>query len=199
MCGIAGFVGIGDRETLARMTAALAHRGPDDSGLWVERNVFLGHRRLSIVDLTGGHQPMSTQDGDLTVTFNGEIYNHAGLRAELKKQGHVFQTDRSDTEVLLHGYREWGSGLPKRLNGMWAFALYDRKAGKLRIGVNPAFGKVDHKPFCLFSGFESIGQRFNRVRLPLAIDLPSDFCARAPDFAALLKSGVRNDEPIVVE
>ena len=92
MCGIAGFVGLGDRETLARMTAALAHRGPDDSGLWVERNVFLGHRRLSIVDLTGGHQPMSTQDGDLTVTFNGEIYNHSELRAELKKQGHVFQT-----------------------------------------------------------------------------------------------------------
>ena len=163
MCGIAGFVGLGDRETLARMTAALAHRGPDDSGLWVERNVFLGHRRLSIVDLTGGHQPMSTQDGDLTVTFNGEIYNHSELRAELKKQGHVFQTDHSDTEVLLHGYREWGSGLPKRLNGMWAFALYDRKAGKLfcsrdRFGKKPFFYAVNARGFIFGSELTALIQ-----------------------------------------
>jgi hypothetical protein len=77
--------------------------------------------------------------------------------------------------------------------------LYDRAAGKLRVGVNPAFSKVNNEPFCLFSGFESIGQRVNRVRLSLAIDLPSDFCARAPELAALLKSGVRNDEAIVIE
>jgi len=163
MCGIAGFVGLGDRETLVRMTAALAHRGPDDSGLWVERNVFLGHRRLSIVDLTGGHQPMSTPDGDLTVTFNGEIYNHAELRAELKKQGHVFQTDHSDTEVLLHGYREWGSGLPKRLNGMWAFALYDRKAGKLfcsrdRFAKKPFFYAVSARGFIFGSELTALIQ-----------------------------------------
>src|SRR4026209_1419075 len=163
MCGIAGFVGLGDRETLARMTAALAHRGPDDSGLWVERNVFLGHRRLSIVDLTGGHQPMSTQDGDLTVTFNGEIYNHSELRAELKKQGHVFQTDHSDAEVLLHGYREWGSGLPKRLNGMWAVALYDRKAGKLfcsrdRFGKKPFFYAVNARGFIFGSELTALIQ-----------------------------------------
>ena len=119
MCGIAGFVGAGDRETLARMTGVLVHRGPDDGGLWDNGNVFLGHRRLSIVDLAGGHQPMSTSDGDLTVIFNGEIYNHAELRAELKGHGHIFQTDHSDTEVLLHGYRQWGAALPKRLNGMW--------------------------------------------------------------------------------
>ncbi len=129
MCGIAGFVGAGDRESLARMTGVLVHRGPDDSGLWDNGNVFLGHRRLAIVDLAGGHQPMSTSDGDLTVIFNGEIYNHGELRAELKEQGAVFQTDHSDTEVLLHGYRQWGTALPKRLNGMWAFALHDRRNG----------------------------------------------------------------------
>ena len=76
---------------------------------WDDGTVFLGHRRLSIVDLAGGHQPMATPDGELTVVFNGEIYNHAELRAELKARGHVFQTDHSDTEVLLHGYREWGT------------------------------------------------------------------------------------------
>src|ERR1700741_4962852 len=117
MCGIAGFVGAGDRETLARITGALVHRGPDDGGLWDNGTVFLGHRRLSIVDLAGGRQPMATPDGYLTVIFNGEIYNHNELRTELKASGHVFQTDHSDTEVLLHGYRQWGAGLPNRLNG----------------------------------------------------------------------------------
>jgi asparagine synthase (glutamine-hydrolysing) len=144
MCGIAGFVGAGDRETLARMTAALAHRGPDDSGYWNEGAVFFGHRRLAIIDLAGGHQPMATPDGDLTLIFNGEIYNHADLRAELKTRGHIFQTDHSDTEVLLHGYREWGTALPTRLNGMWAFAIHDRKSAQLfcsrdRFGKKPFF------------------------------------------------------------
>ena len=148
MCGIAGFVGAGDRETLARMTARLAHRGPDDSGLWNDGAVFLGHRRLSIVDLEGGHQPMATADGDLILIFNGEIYNHAELRAELKGRGHVFQTDHSDSEVLLHGYREWGAALPNRLNGMWAFAIYDRKNAKLFCSRD-RFGK---KPFYYSAG-----------------------------------------------
>lgn len=144
MCGIAGFVGAGDRETLARMTRVLAHRGPDDSGLWDNGTVFLGHRRLAIVDLADGHQPMSTSDGALTVIFNGEIYNHGELRAELKAYGHVFQTDHSDTEVLLHGYRQWGAALPTRLNGMWAFALHDRNKSQLfcsrdRFGKKPFF------------------------------------------------------------
>jgi len=148
MCGIAGFVGAGDHETLARMTARLAHRGPDDSGLWSDGTVFLGHRRLSIVDLEGGHQPMATADGDLILVFNGEIYNHAELRAELKARGHVFQTDHSDSEVLLHGYREWGSDLQNRLNGMWAFALHDRKNARLFCSRD-RFGK---KPFYYSAG-----------------------------------------------
>ena len=149
MCGIAGFVaprGVGDRETLERMTRALAHRGPDAEGYAVlpEEGVHLGHRRLSIVDLAGGAQPMSTADGDLTIVFNGEIYNHADLRSELQAREHRFQTDHSDTEVLLQGYREWGEGMLERLNGMFAFAIHDKGRGVLflardRFGKKPLF------------------------------------------------------------
>ena len=133
MCGICGFVGAGSSDDLARMNGLLIHRGPDDSGAWSSATppVHLGNRRLSIVDLPGGHQPMRTPDGELVITFNGEIYNHHELRAELQKRGHSFQTDHSDTETLLLAYREWGSQMVMRLNGMWAFALYDIKRGEL--------------------------------------------------------------------
>lgn len=145
MCGIAGFVaprGAGDRETLERMTRALAHRGPDAEGFAVipGSGVHLGHRRLSIVDLDGGAQPMSAGDGNLTIVFNGEIYNHADLRAELQARGHGFRTDHSDTEVLLNGYREWGEGMLDRLNGMFAFAIHDKAAGTLFL-ARDRFGK----------------------------------------------------------
>ena len=145
MCGIAGFVGAGTDGDLERMTARLAHRGPDDAGFWHDRGrgVHLGHRRLSILDLAGGHQPMVTRDGDLVIVFNGEIYNYAALRTELEAAGCVFQTDHSDTEVLLHGYRTWGTGLPARCNGMWSFVIYDRARGRL-FGSRDRFGK---KPF----------------------------------------------------
>ena len=145
MCGIAGFVAprdLGSREVLERMTRALTHRGPDAEGyqIDVEQGVHLGHRRLSIVDLAGGAQPMSSQDGELTIVFNGEIYNHAELRAELLAKGHSFQTDHSDTEVLLEGYRAWGEGMLDRLNGMFAFALYDTRRGQLFL-ARDRFGK----------------------------------------------------------
>ena len=128
MCGIAGFFGSGDADTLRRMTARISHRGPDDEAFLTEpdRGVFLGFRRLAILDIPGGKQPMTTADGALTVVFNGQIYNHLGLRAALEKLGARFVTDHSDTEVLLHGWRQWGDELPNRLNGMWAFAIYDR-------------------------------------------------------------------------
>ena len=142
MCGIAGFVGRGDRADLARMTQAIAHRGPDADGLWSEEStgVHLGHRRLSIVDLAGGAQPMWTSDEKIGVVFNGEIYNHADLRDQLRARGCVFRTDHSDTEVLLHAYREWGDDFVARLNGMWAFAIYDRPAARLFISRD-RFGK----------------------------------------------------------
>lgn len=146
MCGIAGFFGRGDRTDLERMTSALAHRGPDGSGYHVEAGapVFLGHRRLAIVDLAAGHQPMWNEDGQVGIVYNGEIYNHLELRAELISRGHRFTSDHSDTEVLVHGWEEWGTDLPRRLNGMFAFAIFDRRQGCLflardRFGEKPLY------------------------------------------------------------
>ncbi|QBB70582.1 asparagine synthase (glutamine-hydrolyzing) [Pseudolysobacter antarcticus] len=146
MCGIAGFFGAGDVSVLGRMAARIAHRGPDDEGLLVDadRAVFLGFRRLAILDIEGGKQPMTTADGALTIVFNGEIYNFRELRKELEALGAQFRSDHSDTEVLLHGWRHWGKDLPSRLNGMWAFALYDRERNQVffsrdRFGKKPLF------------------------------------------------------------
>jgi asparagine synthase (glutamine-hydrolysing) len=148
MCGIAGFVGAGDRGVLQRMTDAIRHRGPDAEGHWVDENaaVHLGFRRLAIVDLTGGSQPMWAADGMIGVTYNGEIYNHLELRAELEAAGCQFVTDHSDTEVVLHAYRQWGDAFVERLNGMWAFVIYDRPRKRL-FGSRDRFGK---KPFYYF-------------------------------------------------
>lgn len=123
------------------MTDAIAHRGPDGEGFHAEPHISLGHRRLAIVDLAGGAQPMRSADGRLVVAFNGEIYNHAVLRRELEAAGHAYLT-RSDTETLLHGWREWGLGLLDRLKGMFAFALWDAGRGELllardRLGEKP--------------------------------------------------------------
>ena len=146
MCGICGFAGKGTRDDLARMTASLVHRGPDGEGQFIddEAHVFLGHRRLAIMDITGGDQPMWNEDGSVGVVFNGEIYNHAELRAELVARGHSFASDHSDTEVLVHGFEEWGDGLPLRLNGMFAFAILDRRRRQLflardRFGEKPLY------------------------------------------------------------
>lgn len=145
MCGIAGFAGEGDVKVLRRMTDAIIYRGPDAEGVWIdgEARVFLGHRRLSIVDIGGGSQPMWTVDGSVGIVFNGEIYNHLDLRKELVALGHRFSTDHSDTEALLHAYRAWGPGFVSRLNGMWAFAIYDRAKRRLFCSRD-RFGK---KPF----------------------------------------------------
>ncbi len=151
MCGICGFAGSGDQGVLARMNALLAHRGPDGEGFHAHarHNVRLGHRRLAIVDLASGAQPMATADRGLCVTFNGEIYNHQDLRRELEALGHRFQTHHCDTEVLLHGYRQWGRGLTARLSGMWAFCIHDARRGELflsrdRFGKKPLY--YHHRP-----------------------------------------------------
>jgi asparagine synthase (glutamine-hydrolysing) len=145
VCGIAGFAGAGTHEDLKRMNAAQASRGPDAEGIYhdPERAVFLGHLRLSILDLAGGAQPMWTADGTLGIVFNGEIYNHSELRAQLRALGARFVTDHSDTEVLLHAYRHWGDAFVERLNGMWAFVIYDRTRRRL-FASRDRFGK---KPF----------------------------------------------------
>jgi asparagine synthase (glutamine-hydrolysing) len=142
MCGIAGFVGTGGREDLRAMNEAQAHRGPDADGQWIDPDlpVHLGHRRLSILDLAGGAQPMWSTDGQLGIVFNGEIYNFAQLRAELDALGARFTTDHSDTEVLLHAYRSWGDDFVQRLNGMWAFVIWDRRRRRL-FGSRDRFGK----------------------------------------------------------
>lgn len=165
MCGIAGFAGPGERHILTRMTDSLVHRGPDDSGIYHHEaaKVFLGHRRLSIVDIDGGHQPMCNEDGSIQVIFNGEIYNHCELRAELIAKGHVFHTDHSDTEVLVHGYEEWGDGLPIRLNGMFAFAIFDSKKETLflardRFGEKPLFFCAQPGQFAFASELKSLLQ-----------------------------------------
>src|SRR5436190_17982655 len=123
MCGIAGFWGKGDRATVKAMTDALAHRGPDGFGYHIDEDagIFLGHRRLAIIDIGGGAQPMWNEEHTIGVIFNGEIYNHVELRRKLEGLGHRFQSDHSDTEVLVLGFEVWGTELPGRLNGMFAF------------------------------------------------------------------------------
>lgn len=156
MCGIAGFAGPGGQTELAAMTARISHRGPDADGFFHHGRIHLGHRRLSIIDLTCGAQPMATTDGSLVVVFNGEIYNHADLRAQLIARGHVFSTDHSDTEVLLHGWKEWGRDMLPKLNGMWAFAICDTRTGSLflsrdRFGKKPLYYFHDGETFVFAS------------------------------------------------
>jgi asparagine synthase (glutamine-hydrolysing) len=132
------------------MTDTLAHRGPDDSGLHIDavNGVHLGFRRLAVIDLAGGHQPMWNEDHSICVVFNGEVYNHAELRAALVARGHVFQSDHSDTEALVHGYEEWGDALPERLNGMFAFVIWDQTRRRL-FAARDRFGE---KPFFYANG-----------------------------------------------
>ena len=148
MCGIAGIFHCGtikpvDPQRVERMCDALAHRGPDGAGVWTAPGVGLGHRRLSIIDLAGSPQPMHSADDRHVISFNGEIYNYRELRRELEGQGAEFRTS-GDTEVILAAYQRWGSNCVKRLNGMFAFAIYDKAARTLflardRFGVKPLF------------------------------------------------------------
>ncbi len=145
MCGIAGLVMKPGRRVedarLRAMTDAIRHRGPDDAGFFVGKgalsHVGLGHRRLSILDLAGGHQPMASSDARIQVVFNGEIYDFQAQRKALADLGHVFSTDHSDTEVLVHGYRQWGADLPKKLLGMYAFAALDQERRTLLLARDP--------------------------------------------------------------
>lgn len=145
MCGIVGFVGqlVDPKKVLQKMMAAIAHRGPDGQGSYIEENVALGHRRLSIIDLEGGRQPMLNEDGNYIIVFNGEIYNFQELREELLAAGHVFTT-HCDTEVLLHGYEEWGKAMLDRLRGMFAFAIWNKREQSLfcardHFGIKPLY------------------------------------------------------------
>ena len=137
MCGIVGFAEehhdpAAARRTLQEMAALIRHRGPDGEGLYADGRAALGHRRLSIIDLEGGGQPMFNEDGSLVVVFNGEIYNYRELARQLSAAGHSFAT-HSDTEVLLHGWEQWGRALPGKLRGMFAFVLWDSQIGRAHV------------------------------------------------------------------
>ncbi|WFU53764.1 asparagine synthase (glutamine-hydrolyzing) [Bradyrhizobium pachyrhizi] len=148
MCGIAGILHFGAcpdaNARIRNMAASIEHRGPDDSGFHVSADVALGFRRLAIVDLATGNQPMSNEDATVWVVFNGEIYNHRELRKELEAAGHVFATDHSDTEVLVHGWEQWKDRLFNKLNGMFACAIWDESQRELviardRYGIKPVY------------------------------------------------------------
>ena len=145
MCGIAGFVNDSKnkKQIIGNMSRRMIHRGPDSEGFYIDDNIALAHRRLSIIDLEGGLQPLYNEDKSMVIIFNGEIYNYLELTAELKKCKHKFKTS-SDTEVLIHGYEEWGKDLPKKLRGMFAFAIYDIKNKTLflardNFGIKPLY------------------------------------------------------------
>jgi asparagine synthase (glutamine-hydrolysing) len=167
MCGICGYFGrfdttAGEQRALDRMTGVMVHRGPDSEGRYVNGSAGLGFRRLSLVDLTGGHQPLLNENGQLALICNGEIYNHAELRKELIQSGHTFKT-RSDVEVILHLYEQCGYDLLNRLNGQFAFALYDSKKRSLflardHFGICPLYYTVARGVFIFASEIKAILQ-----------------------------------------
>ncbi len=153
MCGIVGFIDQRKKkekeEIVKKMADRIKHRGPDGEGFYMDNTVALGHRRLSIIDITGGAQPIFNEDGKLAIIFNGEIYNYIELKEELKPK-HTFKTN-SDTEILIHGYEEWGKELPKKLRGMFAFAIWDKEKQTLFCARDP-FGI---KPFYYYQKKET--------------------------------------------
>src|SRR5580693_6218562 len=176
MCGIAGLFNLDGApvapESLRGMIRMLAHRGPDDTGFHAENGVGLAHARLSVIDLAGGHQPMSNEDGSLWITFNGEIFNYLELREELLARGHKFAT-RSDTEVILHLYEEKQEDCVQYLNGQWAFAIWDNQRRRLflsrdRLGVRPLFYTQVNKTFIFGSEIKAI---FAHPRVTREIDV----------------------------
>ena len=148
MCGIAGIVAADrlfadDRERVTRMRDVIAHRGPDDAGIFADDRAAIGHRRLSIVDLAAGHQPLANEDDTIWIVFNGEIYNHQAVRVELESAGHRYKT-RSDTETIIHAYEQWGDRAVEHLRGMFAFGIWDAPRRRLllardRLGVKPLY------------------------------------------------------------
>jgi len=150
MCGICGIFDRSgrpvDQRALERMTTALAHRGPDGEGYYLNREIGMGHRRLSIIDVEGGKQPICNEDETLQVVFNGEIYNYVELREELKRFGHQFKTV-SDTEVIVHAYEQWGSDCVNHFNGMFAFAIFNTVSRTLflardHLGIKPLYATL---------------------------------------------------------
>jgi len=165
MCGIAGFACVrprtgGNEEIVRRMASAIRHRGPDDFGIFTDEHVALGHRRLSIIDVAGGHQPMTSESGALRIIYNGEIFNHASIRPELERQGHRYKS-RCDTETILHAYEQHGGDCVRLFRGMFAFAIWDREARTLycardRLGIKPLYYYWDGELFAFASEIKAL-------------------------------------------
>jgi asparagine synthase (glutamine-hydrolysing) len=180
MCGIAGLIGteqgyIADANEVHRMCQTIVHRGPDDEGIFAEGRAGLGMRRLSIIDLSSGHQPIHNENRDIWVVFNGEIYNFQALRRRLEDRGHRFYTN-TDTEVIVHAYEEFGSDCVQELHGMFAFALWDQRQQKLLL-ARDRFGK---KPLYYAS---------SGGRLLFGSEIKAIFAA-APELASVDPEGV---------
>lgn len=160
MCGIVGIVKKGDKkDVIKKMNDRIVHRGPDGEGYYLDGDVAFGHRRLSIIDLSTGDQPMYNEDKTVVTVFNGEIYNYEVLKKELIKLGHTFKT-KSDTEVLVHGYEEWHTDLPKHLRGMFAFAIHDKKRNEVflardNFGIKPLYYAKMNDAFMFASEIKS--------------------------------------------
>jgi asparagine synthase (glutamine-hydrolysing) len=179
MCGIAGFVGKAISEklpVLKKMTDVIAHRGPDDEGFYCDEEAALGFRRLSIIDVAGGHQPMCNEDETIWIIFNGEIYNYAVLREDLKRKGHRFKT-HSDTEVVIHLYEEIGEACLNKFQGMFAFALWDKRKKQLflardRVGIKPLYYSLFQNALIFGSEIKAILEYpgVSRKTDPTAID-----------------------------
>ncbi len=144
MCGFCGYINKKDKKeaTIKKMTDVIAHRGPDDENYYIDDDIAMGFRRLSIIDLAGGKQPMTNEDDSMVITFNGEIYNFQSIKEDLLKKGHIFKTN-ADTEVIIHGYEEYKENIVSKLRGMFAFVIWDKK-NKILFGARDHFGQ---KPF----------------------------------------------------
>ena len=157
MCGLSGFLGKGERGDLENMVQAIVHRGPDQTQTlaFEEQNVYLGHTRLSILDIAGGKQPMLSSCGRYAIVFNGEIYNHLDVRKELERKGRKFQTHHSDTETILNGFAQYGNAIWPKLNGMWAVAIWDKQEKALTLsrdhfGQKPLYYYQSSEVFVFF-------------------------------------------------
>ena len=198
MCGIAGLVDLGgnrpiDRDILEKMTRTLSLRGPDGEGYHVAPGIGLGHRRLSIIDLEGGDQPIYNEDGSVVTVYNGEIYNFESVREELERLGHTFKT-RSDTEVIVHGWEQWGEQCVERFNGMFALAVWDQNQRCLflardRIGIKPLYYGVTRDGFLVFGSELKALLEYPGLERRLRADAIEDFFAfgYVPDPKSILE------------
>jgi len=209
MCGICGFTGHPDDAALRRMTRSIFHRGPDEDGFYVDGLVNLGMRRLSIIDVATGQQPISNEDKSLWTVFNGEIYNFQEIRKDLEQKGHRFYTDHSDTEVIVHLYEAYGLDFPHKMNGMFAIALWDKKEEKLllvrdRSGVKPLFyavvkGKLifgseikailEHHDYRREPNYEALYHYFTLKNVPAPLTAFRDIHSLLPGEMAIFQKG----------